>query len=196
MHFIGLTGGIATGKSTVTELLRKQGLPVLDADQIAREVVEPGQPALREIAERFPGVVKDGVLDRAALGKRVFGNDDERQALNAITHPRIQERTLELTQKLFSQGEKVVLYDAALLIENRLHQAMNGVVLVVAPPEVQKARLMARNGFSSDEADARIRSQLPLEEKKKFATWIIDNGGTLEQTQAQVAALAATLKGL
>lgn len=185
--FIGITGGIATGKSTVTAMLRELGAKVLDADEVAREVVAKGQPALLEIAARWPGVVAaDGTLDRKALGDRIFGSAVERKALDAITHPRIQETVLGRTLALSEAGEKVVFYDAALLIENRLHEAMNGVVLVVAPPAVQLERLMKRNALSEADARARIASQLSLDEKKKHATWVIDNAGTLEQTRAQV----------
>jgi dephospho-CoA kinase len=192
-RFIGLTGSIATGKTTVAQLLVKHGAALLDADVVAREVVEPGQPAFDEIAARFPGVVVAGQLDRKKLGDRIFGDPAERAALNAITHPRIQARVLERTVALAEKGVPVVIYDAALLIENRLHEAMEGVILVVAPPAVQRQRLIARNGLTGEEADARIAAQMPQEEKRKFATWVIDNGGTLADTQKQVAALWETL---
>jgi dephospho-CoA kinase len=190
MKLYGLTGGIASGKSTVSQMLRELGAELIDADQVAREVVEPGQPALTEIAARFPGVVgQDGRLDRAALGQRVFSDPAERKALNAIIHPRIQEAFLTRTQALAERGVERVVYDAPLLIENGLHAAMNGVILVSVPPEVQKARLIAREGLSPEAAQARIDSQLPLEEKRKHATWIVDNAGTREQTRAQVEAI-------
>jgi dephospho-CoA kinase len=186
VKLFGLTGGIATGKSTVTAMLQDLGAPVIDADLVAREVVEPGQPALAEIAARFPGVVKDGALDRKALGERIFGKEDERKALNAITHPRIQARVMEKSVELANSGAPLAVYDAALLIENRLHEAMEGVILVVADPRTQRERLMQRNNLSAAEAEARIASQMPLDEKKKFATWIIDNSGSREATRAQV----------
>lgn len=187
MKVFGLTGGIASGKSTVTAMFREAGVPVIDADALAREVVEPGQPALLEIAARFPGTVDAaGRLDRAKLGALVFSEPSARAALNAITHPRIQALALERTQALAARGTPVALYDAALLIENRLHEALDGVVLVSCPVEVQRARLMARNGLSAEAADQRIASQLSLEQKRPFATWIIDNGGSLEATRAQV----------
>ncbi len=189
MRRLGLTGGIATGKSTVSRMLADCGAAIIDADLLAREVVEPGQPALVELGTRFPGVVKNGALDRAELGKRIFGNDAERAALNAIIHPRIGALMLERTLALEAAGTRVSIYDAALLIENKLHLAVEGVILVVAPLEVQRARLMARNQLTRAEADARIASQMPLEEKRAFATWIIDNGGSLEDTQRQVELL-------
>lgn len=187
MKLFGLTGGIATGKSTVSAMFREAGVPVIDADELAREVVEPGQPALAEIAARFPGVLTpDGRLDRQKLGARIFADPKERAALGAITHPRIQALSLERTRALAEAGAKVALYDAALLIENNLHEAMDGVILIACPPEVQLARLMARNALTEQEAKERIASQMSLEQKRPFATWVIDNGGTLEATRAQV----------
>lgn len=195
MKLYGLTGGIATGKSTVTSMLQDKGAAVIDADLLAREVVEPGQPALAEIAARFPGVVgPDGRLDRQALAARVFGSEAERQALNAITHPRIQARVLELTQQLAERGEPLAIYDAALLIENRLHEALDGVILVVADPVAQRERLMQRNRLSAEEADARIAAQLPLSQKRPHATWVIDNSGSRDATRAQVDALWQQLR--
>ncbi|MBK7858647.1 MAG: dephospho-CoA kinase [Archangiaceae bacterium] len=185
---VGLTGGIATGKSTVTQMLRELGAVVIDADQLAREVVAPGGPALQEIAARWPdAIAQDGTLDRKRLGEHIFHSAAERKALDAITHPRIGALMIERSSAAFEAGARVVFYDAALLIENRLHEAMNGVLLVVAPPEVQLQRLMQRNGLSRDEALARIASQLPLDEKRRYATWVVDNGGSLEATRAQVA---------
>jgi dephospho-CoA kinase len=187
MKLIGLTGGIATGKSTVTLMLRQLGATVLDADEIAREVVAKGSEALSDIAARWPEVIsKTGELDRKRLGELIFDAPAERKALEAITHPRIQAQMLERSQALADSGLKVAFYDAALLIENRLHEAMDGVLLVVAPLEVQLQRLMKRNALSEAEALARIASQLPLEEKAQHATWIIDNSGSIDATRAQV----------
>lgn len=195
MRLIGLTGGIASGKSTVSAILRELGAHVLDADEIAREVVEPGAPALADIARRFPGVVgPDGRLDRAALGARVFQDPAERAALNAIIHPRIQQAFLEKTQALAERGVDVVVYDAPLLIENSIHPWMNGVILVDAPRELQVARLMARNALSQEAAEQRLSAQLPLEEKRKHATWIVDNAGDLASTRAQVEAVWKTIR--
>lgn len=190
MKLYGLTGGIASGKSTVSGMLRALGAELIDADQVAREVVEPGQPALAEIAARFPGVLTpDGRLDRAELGRRVFGDPDERKALNALIHPRIQAAVLEKTRALADRGVAQVLYDAPLLIENGLHHGMEGVILVAVPPEVQKARLIARDGLSPAEAQGRIDAQLPLAEKRRHATWVVDNAGSLEETRKQVEAI-------
>jgi dephospho-CoA kinase len=183
----GLTGGIASGKSTVSRMLRELGAHVLDADVIAREVVEPGTPGLKAVAERFPGVLDpDGRLDRARLGARVFGDPQERAALNALLHPLIGQQFMLRTQALAEQGVERVLYDAPLLIENRLHLGMDGVVLVWVPREVQKARLMARDGLDEAAAEARLAAQLPLDEKRQHATWVVDNSGELGTTRARV----------
>ncbi|WP_309897293.1 dephospho-CoA kinase [Archangium sp.] len=187
MKLHGLTGGIASGKSTVSRMLRELGAHVLDADVIAREVVEPGTPGLQAVAERFPGVLgPDGRLDRAKLGARVFGDPQERAALNALLHPLIGQQFMLRTQALAEQGVEHVLYDAPLLIENRLHLGMDGVVLVWVPREVQKARLMGRDGLDEAAAEARLAAQLPLDEKRQHATWVVDNSGELGTTRARV----------
>lgn len=193
-RLIGLTGGIASGKSTVSAMLRALGAQVIDADELAREVVAPGTAGLAEVAARFPGVVgADGGLDRAKLAERVFGDDRERAALNALLHPRIQAAFAERTRVLAARGVRVVLYDAALLIENGLQNALDGVILVTAPSQVQQARLIQRNGLSAEQAQARIAAQLPLEDKARFATWTVDNGGNLDQTRAQVERIWAAV---
>jgi dephospho-CoA kinase len=190
VRLIGLTGGIASGKSTVSAMLRDLGATIIDADQLARDVVAKGQPALAEISDRFPGVLTAaGELDRAALGERVFADAAERAALNAILHPRIHQAFLDRVEALRRAGAKVAVYDVPLLYENGLEALMDGVVVAYTPPEVQRARLMARGGLTPAQADARISSQLPLEDKRARATWVIDNGGALPSTKAQVAAL-------
>lgn len=196
MKIIGLTGGIASGKSTVSAMLRELGAEVLDADVIAREVVEPGTPGLEEVARRFPGVVgPDGRLDRQKLGARIFADAAERSALNAILHPRIQQAFLEKTQALAERGVEQVIYDAPLLVENKLHQWMDGVIVVDVPREVQVQRLMVRNGLTREQAEERLASQLPLSEKKKVATWVVDNSGELANTRAQVEAVWRSIRG-
>jgi dephospho-CoA kinase len=187
LRVYGLTGGIASGKSTVSQMLRELGAHVLDADVIAREVVEPGTPGLAAVAARFPGVVgPDGRLDRAKLGARVFADPAERAALNALLHPLIGAAFLEKTQALAEQGAQRVIYDAPLLIENQLHRNMDGVVLVWVPRALQKARLLARDTLDEQAAEARLASQLPLDDKRPHATWIVDNSGELASTRAQV----------
>jgi len=193
---IGLTGGIASGKSTVSGILRALGADVIDADSLARDVVEPGTPGLAEVARRFPGVLgADGRLDRAKLAARIFFDPAERAALNAILHPLIQAEFLRRTAELEAQGRPLVIYDAALLIENGLHRKMDAVVVVDAPEDVQRRRLMDRNGLTREEADARLASQMPLREKVPLATWVVDNGGPPEATRAQVERIYRELTG-
>ncbi len=187
MKVYGLTGGIASGKSTASRMFRELGAEVLDADVIAREVVEPGTPGLAAVAERFPGVLgPDGRLDRAKLGARIFGDPAERAALNGLLHPRIRERFLEQAQALSDAGVTRLLYDVPLLIESGLHETMAGVVLVWVPREVQRERLMHRDGLDAAAAEARLAAQLPLDAKRAHAHWVVDNAGGLESTRAQV----------
>lgn len=204
MRLYGLTGGIATGKSTVSSMFREAGVPVIDADELAREVVEPGQSALAEIAVRFPGcLTPEGKLDRQKLGARIFGDPVERAALDALMHPRIQSLAMARTAQLAATGAPAAIYDAALLIENKLYQGpstglgtgLDGVILVTCPPEVQRARLIARNGLSQAQASQRIAAQMSLEEKRPFATWLIDNGGSVEATRAQVEKVISAWSG-
>lgn len=186
MQVFGLTGGIGTGKTTVSAMFKALGAQVIDADVLARKVVEPGRPAFNDIAATFPDVMVDGAIDRAALGARIFRSPADRAKLNAITHPRVRDEYLAAIAAYEAAGETRVIYDVPLLYENKLDEGMAGVIVVVAPIETQRARLMARNGFTATQAEDRIASQMPLDEKRKRATWVIDNGGTLEATRQQV----------
>ena len=191
----GLTGNIGSGKSTVGRLLAARGIPVVDADQVAREVVEPGSGALRDIASRFPGVLRaDGSLDRKALAGRVFADTAEREALNAIIHPRIAEEVASRMAALAAGGEKVAVYEAALIVENGLHEGLDGLILVTAPVAAQVDRLRLRERMEEAEARARIAAQLPESEKAKHATVVIDNSGTEADLQAQVERVASRLR--
>jgi dephospho-CoA kinase len=197
VRVFGLTGNIGAGKSTVGRLLLAHGIPVVDADQLARDVVRTGEPALREIAARFGEAVllADGSLDRKALGARVFQNPAERAALNAIVHPRIAEASAAKMAALAEVGHEVAVYEAALLVENGLAESFDGLIVVVAPEEEQLARLVLRDGMSEAEARARLAAQLPAAEKAKRATHLLDNGGSLADLEAQVARLVPKLKG-
>jgi len=190
-RIIGLTGGIASGKSTVSAMLRELGAPVIDADQVARDVVAPGTPALAEIVAEFgAGVLaQDGTLERKKLGAIVFADPALRARLNAITHPRVGAETARRTQELGAAGHQVVIYDVPLLVESRLHEAMAGVIVVAVPREVQLARVIARDGLTAAEAEARLAAQLPLEAKLKVADYVIDNSGPLGDTRRQVASV-------
>ena len=189
---MGLTGGIASGKSVVAARLAEHGAVVVDADRIAREVVEPGTPALRRIAEEFgSGVIAaDGSLDRAALGAIVFADEGKRSILNSITHPAI----LELSQRRFAEAgaadpDAVVVYDVPLLSEVRGKAEFDLVVVVSAPEEVRIERMVSLRGMSRAEAENRIRSQVPEAERRALADIIIESGGTLEETLAQADAV-------
>ena len=195
-RIIGLTGGIASGKSTVSAMLRALGAHVIDADQVARDVVAPGTPALAEIAAHFgPEVLlADGTLDRKKLGARVFADADARRALERITHPRIAAATQQEIARLRAAGVDPVIYDAALIVENRLYTWMQGLIVVSVPPAVQVARLMIRDDIDEAAAGARIAAQLPLADKVAVATHVIDNSGAPGETEAQVRALWARLQ--
>jgi len=195
MRVWGLTGNIGAGKSTVARLLAARGIPVIDADQIAREVVQPGRPAHREIAERFPGVVGlDGALDRKALAARVFADAAEREALNHITHPRIAAEVSTRMGALAGAGHPVAVYEAALIVENGLHDGLDGLIVVTAPEDAQLSRLARRDGMSTAEARARISSQLPAADKARHATVVIDNSGSEEQLAARVERLVLRMR--
>jgi dephospho-CoA kinase len=197
VRVFGLTGNIGAGKSTVGRLLATHGIPVVDADQLAREVVRKGEPALREIAARFGEAVlqPDGSLDRKALAARVFQDPAERAALNAIVHPRIAEASALKMAALADAGYEVAVYEAALLVENGLAESFAGLIVVVAPEAEQLARLVLRDGMSESEARARLSAQLPSAEKVKRATYVLDNRGSLPELEAQVARLVPALKG-
>lgn len=188
---IGLTGGIASGKSTVAAMFAALGAPVIDADQVARDVVEPGQPALAEIVAAFGAEMVDagGRLDRKRLGAVVFGDPERRRALNAIVHPRIGAETTRRIAEARARGVEELIYEAALLVENGIHRGLDGLVVVAVPTEVQLARLMARDGLDERDARRRLDAQAPLAEKVAAADWVIDNAGTREGTRAQVDAV-------
>lgn len=186
---VGLTGGIATGKSTVSALLRQLGCVIIDADLLAREVVEPGEPAYEEIVAEFGrGVLQpDGALDRKALGAIVFADPPRRKRLEAITHPRIRERFVRRLAELAQRGFRgLVVFDAPVMIESGNYRNVERLVVVVTDEATQIARLMARDGISHEEALRKIASQMPLAEKAKLADYVIDNSGDRALTEAQV----------
>jgi dephospho-CoA kinase len=178
VRVVGLTGGLATGKSTFAALLRARGVPVLDADVIAREVVAPGAPALAEVVHAFgPGVLDaTGALDRAAMAARVFGDPEARRRLEAITHPAIRRTMREETVRLAAAGHALAFYDAPLLFEVGQDAALDAIVVVWAPPDAQRARAIAR-GLAPADADARLAAQLPVDEKARRADFVVENAG-------------------
>jgi dephospho-CoA kinase len=187
-HVIGLTGGIASGKSAVAKLLVERGAAVIDADQIARQVVEPGQPALAELVARFGAAIltAEGKLDRKRLGAIAFADEAARRDLGRITHPRIAAASAQAIAEWSDAGANVVFYEAALLVENRTHTGLSALVVVSAPPELQEERVMARDGLTLEEARARIAAQLPLAEKVKVATWVVENHGDRDALALEV----------
>jgi dephospho-CoA kinase len=185
---IGLTGGIASGKSTVTEMIRGLGIPVIDADQIARDVVKVGEEAYEQIIRAFGQDIlqENGEIDRAKLGAIVFYNEKERKKLNAIVHPAVRRRMLAEKEAYVQKGAKTVVLDIPLLFESELTHFIDKIIVVYVDDDIQLERLMKRNGFSKEEALARIRSQMPLHEKVKKADAVINNNGTIEETKQQL----------
>jgi dephospho-CoA kinase len=186
---VGLTGGIATGKSTVSAMFAHLGAKVIDADLLAREVVMPGQPALAEIVAEFGEAVlqPDGHLDRRKLGAIVFNDPDRRRRLEQITHPAIhtrQQRVLSVYDEEAFEG--IVLWDAAVLIESGGHKRMDKLVVVETDQDTELSRLMARDGMGEAEARGRIATQMPVAEKAKLADYVIDNSGSRADTERQV----------
>jgi dephospho-CoA kinase len=192
---VGLTGGLATGKSTVSEILRGLGCVVLDADVLAREVVEPGQPALAAIVEEFGREVlaPDGTLDRKRLGTIVFAEPARRQRLEAITHPAIRERFLARLAELEARGfEGIVVWDAPVMIETGGHRAMDRLIVVTADAATQRARALVRDGDPAD-AERKIANQMPLADKAKLADHVIDNSGDRAATEARTREIHTAL---
>jgi dephospho-CoA kinase len=185
---VGLTGGIGSGKSTVAALLVARGAVVVDADQIAREVVEPGMPALAALVEEFgPEILRaDGSLDRAALAERAFADEESKKKLEAITHPVIGEEFLR--QVAAAPPDGIVVHDVPLLVESKRGIEYGGVIVVVAPREVRLRRLEQR-GVPRDDAERRMAHQATDDERAAVATWIVDNAGDLADLERQIDAI-------
>jgi dephospho-CoA kinase len=186
---IGLTGGIGAGKSTVADRLRELGATVVDADQLAREVVQPGTAGLAAVVDEFGAqiLLPDGQLDRPALGRLIFADEAARKRLSEIMHPLIAERTAQLVSE--AAADAVLVHDVPLLVENGLAPAYHLVVVVHAPERERIRRLIDNRGMSADDAWARVRAQATDEERRAVADVWIDNSGTPEQTRAQVDAI-------
>lgn len=185
---IGLTGGIATGKSTVSKIFLENHIPVIDADIEARLVVEKGSEAYHLIIEEFGESIlqPDGQLNRQQLGAIIFSDDKKRQRLNEITHPRIRQQMLEKKNQAIINKERLVVLDIPLLFEGKLQELVDKVVVVSTAAPIQLERLMERNGFSKEEALQRINAQMPLEEKEQLADVVIYNNGTIDELRASV----------
>lgn len=194
---VGLTGGIASGKTYVVELLRGYGCEVTDADIVARKVVEPGQPAYTDIVQTFGQEIlqADGALDRRKLGAIVFADEKARQQLNAIVHPRVHQAQIHWLNEIAARNpDAITITDAALMIEAGSFTRFDKIVVVFCAPEIQLARLMQRNNLTESEANQRIAAQMPTNEKLKYADYTIDTSAGFESTQQQVAVLFSELQ--
>lgn len=186
---IGLTGGIATGKSTASRLFREQGIPIIDADQIARTVIEPEGKANMAVKDAFPQCFDGQVVNRPALGREIFHDDAKRLLLNQLMHPAIRAEMEEQIKMLESNGEQIIILDIPLLFEGTMRDLVDYTVVVYCREEIQLMRLMERNGLTKEEAKARIHSQMPIEEKKQLADYLINNNGALGDLPPQITRL-------
>ena len=186
MKLIGLTGGAGSGKSTVAAMLKELGAEVVDADEAAHAVYEPGTPGFDAVVREFGSeVVVDGRIDRARLGDLVFGDGDARRRLNAIVHPLVRDWMTQRTSDAVLRGAEVVVHDVPLLFEGALQNLYSAVVLVYVPEAMQLDRLIAR-GLAAARATAMIASQMPIDDKRALAQHVIDNAGTRDATRKQV----------
>ena len=188
---IGITGGIASGKSTASNMVREMGFTVIDADYASRVVVEPGQKAYGEIIDQFGESIlhEDGTLNREKLGAIIFTDEEKRKQLNRIVHPAVRTYMNEEREAAFERGEKIVFLDIPLLFESKLTHMVDKTVLIYVDQDVQLQRLMARNNLTEEQAKARINSQMPLSEKKALADEVIDNNMDIERTRSQLVSV-------
>jgi dephospho-CoA kinase len=197
MLIVGLTGGIASGKSLVTRVIRDLGAHIIDADKIVHDLLAPGQDAFREVVGHFGKEIQlpDGSIDRRKLGDIIFIHPEERAWLNQCIHPRVFEAYNHQVRHLSErQPDAIVIMDAALLIETGYHKHMDRLIVVYADQKAQMKRLMERDRFTLEQAMARISSQMPLDEKRKYADFVIENTGTREATEQQAREVFAKLK--
>lgn len=185
---VGLTGGIASGKSTVSNLIREKGFTIIDADLEARMAVEVGEPAYNDIVSYFGEdiLLDNNEINRARLGEIIFNNEEKRQKLNNIVHPDVRRRMFEKRQKAIENGEKLIILDIPLLFESKLTGMVDKVLLIFVDEETQLKRLMERNQFTKEEALSRVKSQMPLKDKVAISDAVIDNNGTIEETKLQL----------
>lgn len=198
-RYFGLTGGAASGKSTVARMFEELGARIIDADRLGHELIRAPLPAYQDIVRRFGDEILDpsAEIDRRRLGAAVFSDAEKLRELNAIVHPRIIERVEELANQYLSQNARaVVLVDAALIYEAGIGGRFEKMIVAWCRPEQQVERLMAKSGVSPEEAARRIATQIPVEEKRQRADYVIDCSGSLEFTQEQVATLYPELKRL
>lgn len=198
MKWVGLTGGIGSGKSTVSRRLRELDFPLVDADEIARQVVQRGSPGLTSILEKFGPEFVDGEghLDRRKLGAHIFGDKLRQQDLQNLLFPLIREEVRKIKNELAAQGTPLAIYDMPLLFESQAQGQFDKIIVVRCTPEQQKARLRARNQWSDQEIEERLRAQLPLTEKEKGADFILHNDQDLVHLEKEMQRLVLWLKGL
>ena len=197
MLTVGLTGSIATGKSFVTEYLRELGADVIDADLAARRVVEKGTPGLAAVVEEFGKEVlaSDGTLDRKRLGAIVFADEEKRLRLNSIIHPLVIELQDDWLRSVEKRDQNAIaVIDAALMIESGSYKRLEKLIVVYCEPAIQLARLMARDNLTESEAKCRIDAQMPQDEKRKFANYVIDTSNGFEDTKRQTREIFASLR--
>ena len=196
MYLVGLTGGIGSGKSSVAARLTEHGIPVVDADAVAREIVEPGEEALSALAARFgDDILTDaGALDRPALARVAFADEGERAALDAIMHPRIQERITARVGELVAEGHPLVVIDHPLLLETDQTGRFDAIVVVLAPEEVRVRRLVEQRGLDEDDVRARLRAQTDDATRRRHADHVVHNDGDRAALQEQADEIARTLR--
>ena len=196
MKLIGLTGGIASGKSTVAKILKRLGAAVVDADALAREVVEPGHGAWKDIVEAFGAEVlqPDRTLDRQKLRATIFNNPAARKKLEAIIHPRVRALAEERIRQHAAAGYEIVVYEVPLLFEGNLQEWLRPVVLVACNLNIQRRRLQERDGLSVAAAQKHIEAQMSLAEKRPLADYVIENDGSLEDLEREVQAVLNKIK--
>ena len=196
MHLVGLTGGIASGKSTVAAILGRLGASIINADTLSRQVVQPGEEAWKEIVDAFgPDILQeDQTLDRRKLRKIVFDKPEARKRLEAIIHPRVRALAEAKIRELTESGSSVIVYEVPLLFEGQIHLWLRPVILVACDVKKQKQRLKSRDHVTDTEAQQQIDTQMNLEEKRKLADYVIENNGSLEELERQVKAVLEKIK--
>jgi len=195
VKLIGLTGGIASGKSTVATILKQLGAAVINADELSREVVQPGKEAWKEIVETFgPDVLQsDKTLDRKKLRTMVFDSPEARKQLEAIIHPKVRALAEERIQELAAAGKSFIVYEVPLLFEGKIHHWLRPVILVACDLATQKKRIQERDQITAAEAQRHIDAQMSLEEKRQLADYVIENNGSLEDLRRQVQSVFETI---
>lgn len=196
MKLVGLTGGIASGKSTVSEILARQGAAIIDADVLAREVVEPGRQAWTEIVNTFGTAVlqPDRALDRQKLRAIIFDDPDARKKLESIIHPQVRALAEQRIREHAAAGYAVIVYEVPLLFEGNLQEWLRPVILVACDVDTQRKRLQSRDNLSAVQAQKHIEAQMSLEEKRRLADYVIENNGSLEDLERQVQAVLEKIK--